>query len=219
LSRSPIVPDFTFQRGQVCGSRPCLGGSDALAEAFCREIIVETASSRESRQQLRRTLDMLRADDTLVIYKPDRDARSMKELLVLLEDQPCRGRRRPLPGEGAEVYGFPDMIRATGSITRLYESRDLRGALLRLACEASVDGHARHYPVTKKAVEVILGFPYGCDQDAAVCGPRGVIELSVRPRVVHNCRRCVVLLDRCTGPEVPNQVCHFRSFLSTGSPR
>ena len=30
---------------------------------------------------------MLQAGDTLAIYKPDRGARSMKELLVLLEDQ------------------------------------------------------------------------------------------------------------------------------------
>ncbi len=33
------------------------------------------------------TLAALRGGDTLVIYKPDRVARSMKELLVLLEDQ------------------------------------------------------------------------------------------------------------------------------------
>src|SRR6266568_6379459 len=60
---------------------------DALAGARCREILVETASSRDTRPQLRRALGMLRAGDTLVIYKPDRVARSMKELLVLLEDQ------------------------------------------------------------------------------------------------------------------------------------
>src|SRR5690348_1872187 len=102
---------------------------------------------------------------------------------------------------------------AAGS--RRYEIRDLGGALLRLACEATVDGHAWHYPVTKNAVETVLGFPYGCDQDAAVCRPRGVIELPLRPRVVHNCHRCVVLAHRYTGPEVRHQVCHFRfSFPS-----
>lgn len=60
---------------------------DALAAAHCREILIETASSRDARPQLRRALEMLRAGDTLVIYKPDRVAGSMKELLGLLEDQ------------------------------------------------------------------------------------------------------------------------------------
>ncbi|MEU7768585.1 recombinase family protein [Nocardia sp. NPDC049190] len=60
---------------------------DALAEADCREVIVETASTRGDRPKLRTTLAMLKPGDTLVIYKPDRVARSMKELLVLLEDQ------------------------------------------------------------------------------------------------------------------------------------
>lgn len=60
---------------------------DALNAADCREIIVETASSRTARPELRRTLGLLKPGDTLVIYKPDRIARSMKELLVLLEDE------------------------------------------------------------------------------------------------------------------------------------
>ncbi len=60
---------------------------DALHAADCREIIVETASTRGQRRELHRALGMLQAGDTLVIYKPDRIARSMKELLVLLEDQ------------------------------------------------------------------------------------------------------------------------------------
>src|SRR5438093_11722683 len=60
---------------------------DALAAAHCREIIVETASTRDARPKLQTTLAALRPGDTLVIYKPDRVARSMKELLVLLEDQ------------------------------------------------------------------------------------------------------------------------------------
>jgi DNA invertase Pin-like site-specific DNA recombinase len=60
---------------------------DALAAAHCREIIVETASTRGDRPRLREALGKLQAGDTLVIYKPDRVARSMKELLVLLEDK------------------------------------------------------------------------------------------------------------------------------------
>ncbi len=60
---------------------------DALAEADCRDVVVETASTRCDRPKLRATLDRLQPGDTLVIYKPDRVARSMKELLVLLEDE------------------------------------------------------------------------------------------------------------------------------------
>jgi DNA invertase Pin-like site-specific DNA recombinase len=60
---------------------------DALAAAHCREIITETATTRGDRPKLRDALGKLQAGDTLVIYKPDRVARSMKELLVLLEDQ------------------------------------------------------------------------------------------------------------------------------------
>ena len=59
---------------------------DALAGAGCREVVVETASTRGERPKLRATLKALKPGDTLVIYKPDRVARSMKELLVLLED-------------------------------------------------------------------------------------------------------------------------------------
>ena len=60
---------------------------DALDAAGCREVIVETASTRGQRPKLRVTLGRLKPGDTLVIYKPDRIARSMKELLVLLEDE------------------------------------------------------------------------------------------------------------------------------------
>lgn len=55
--------------------------------ASCREVIVETASTRGARPELHATLAALKPGDTLVIYKPDRIARSMKELLVLLEDE------------------------------------------------------------------------------------------------------------------------------------
>jgi len=59
----------------------------ALAAARCREIVVETASSQHIRPQLRRALDMLGEGDTLVICTPECVARSIKELLALLDDQ------------------------------------------------------------------------------------------------------------------------------------
>lgn len=59
---------------------------DALRAADCREVVVEAAGTRGERPKLRRTLGMLRPGDTLVVYKPDRVACSVRELLVLLED-------------------------------------------------------------------------------------------------------------------------------------
>uniref|UniRef100_UPI003F492294 recombinase family protein n=1 Tax=Microtetraspora malaysiensis TaxID=161358 RepID=UPI003F492294 len=58
---------------------------DALAGAHCREVAVETASTRGEQPKLRAVLDRLQPGDTLVIYKPDRVARSMKELLVFVD--------------------------------------------------------------------------------------------------------------------------------------
>ena len=58
-----------------------------MGDADCREIVIETASTREDRPKLRKTLGTLKPGDTVVIHKPDRVARSMKELLVLLEDE------------------------------------------------------------------------------------------------------------------------------------
>jgi DNA invertase Pin-like site-specific DNA recombinase len=60
---------------------------DTLGAAHCREIVIETATTRGERPKLTATLERMHSGDTLVIYKPDRIARSMKELLVLLEDQ------------------------------------------------------------------------------------------------------------------------------------
>jgi hypothetical protein len=52
---------------------------------------VETARTRGGRPKLREALSRLQADDTLVISKPDRVGRSMKELPVLLlpENRPA----------------------------------------------------------------------------------------------------------------------------------
>ncbi|GAA2700733.1 recombinase family protein [Nonomuraea recticatena] len=59
----------------------------ALEGAHCREIVEETASTRKDRPKLSATIERMHPGDTLVIYKPARIARSMKELLVFLEDE------------------------------------------------------------------------------------------------------------------------------------
>jgi hypothetical protein len=96
---------------------------DALAGAHCREVVVETASTRTERPKLRATLDRLQAGDTLVIYEPDRVARSMKELLVFVEDDlhargvvleiltgVCAGMHRP---DGATIAAHLGVGRST----------------------------------------------------------------------------------------------------------
>lgn len=58
----------------------------ALKEAGCEKVFEETASGgRWDRPELRRLLDQLRVDDTLVVWKLDRLSRSLKDLLTLLE--------------------------------------------------------------------------------------------------------------------------------------
>ena len=55
---------------------------DALKAAGCEKTFVEKASgAKEDRPQLQATLDYLRAGDTLVVWKLDRLARSMKQLI------------------------------------------------------------------------------------------------------------------------------------------
>jgi DNA invertase Pin-like site-specific DNA recombinase len=109
---------------------------DALAAAHCREILVETASTRDDRPKLRKALGQLQAGDTLVIYKPDRVARSMKELLVLLEDQLharginlhiltgiCAGIHRPDGATIADKMLF--MVAAMAAEISVISTRDL----------------------------------------------------------------------------------------------
>lgn len=113
---------------------------DALNNAGCREVIVETASTRGERPKLRATLDRLQPGDTLVIYKPDRVARSMKELLMLLEDDLhakdvnlhiltgiCAGLHRPNAASIAEKMLFMVAAMAAEMERELIRERTLDG--------------------------------------------------------------------------------------------
>lgn len=58
---------------------------DALHRAGVTKIYQEKASSVNARPELQRCLAELRAGDTLVVYKMDRIARSLLDLLMILD--------------------------------------------------------------------------------------------------------------------------------------
>ena len=95
---------------------------DALAAAHCREIIIETASTRGDRPKLREALGQLQADDTLVIYKPDRVARSMNQSTGI-----CAGIHRPDGATIADKMLFMVAAMATETERDLIRERALDG--------------------------------------------------------------------------------------------
>ena len=64
---------------------------DALKAAGCSKLFVEKASgAKEDRPQLQAALDYLRAGDALVVWKLDRLARSMKQLIETVDQLKAR---------------------------------------------------------------------------------------------------------------------------------
>jgi DNA invertase Pin-like site-specific DNA recombinase len=65
---------------------------DALKAAGCNKHFVEKVSAaKEGRPQLQAALDYLREGDTLVVWKLDRLARSMKQLIETVDQLKARG--------------------------------------------------------------------------------------------------------------------------------
>ena len=65
---------------------------DALTEAGCERIYTETASgARRDRPELARALDVMREGDTLVVWKLDRLARSLGQLIETVRELDRRG--------------------------------------------------------------------------------------------------------------------------------
>lgn len=142
---------------------------DALAAADCREVFIETASTRRTRRErpeLRRVLGLLKPGDTLVIYKPDRVARSVKELLVFLEDELqardvnleiltgiCAGLHRPNGQTIADKMLFMVAAMAAEMERDLIQDRTLDG--LR-AAEAQGRRGGRPIAVTQDTLAVAL---------------------------------------------------------------
>ena len=64
---------------------------DALNGAGCEKIFEETASgAKRDREQLAAALEFMREGDTLVVWKLDRLARSMRQLIETIEDLRAR---------------------------------------------------------------------------------------------------------------------------------
>lgn len=67
---------------------------EALTKAGCERIFEETASgAKADRPQLKAALDYLRTGDTLVVWRFDRLARSLRQLVETVEDLEHRGIR------------------------------------------------------------------------------------------------------------------------------
>lgn len=66
--------------------------TDALKAAGCERIFEEKASgAKEDRPELARALDHMRKGDVLMVWKLDRLARSLKQLVLVLDDLGRRG--------------------------------------------------------------------------------------------------------------------------------
>src|SRR6195952_5029549 len=66
--------------------------ANALKNAGCHKLFTEYASgAKEDRPQLRAALDYMREGDTLVVWKLDRLARSMKQLIEAVDQLKSRG--------------------------------------------------------------------------------------------------------------------------------
>ena len=64
---------------------------DDLKKAGCQKIFQEKVSSAKERPQLQKLLEILREDDTVMVWKLDRLGRSLKELFTLVNDFQSKG--------------------------------------------------------------------------------------------------------------------------------
>ena len=84
---------------------------DALKAAGCERVFTETASgSRRDRPELDRALDYLRRGDVLVVWRLDRLARSVRQLVDTAAD---------LKGRGIELRSLHDAIDTSSATGRL----------------------------------------------------------------------------------------------------
>lgn len=80
-----------YARVSTLDQKPALQ-TDALKLIGCERIFTEKASgAQRDRPELKAAIDYLRSGDTLVVWKLDRLARSMRQLIETVEDLQARG--------------------------------------------------------------------------------------------------------------------------------
>ena len=82
---------------------------DALKREGCEAIFSESVSSAKDRKELQKALDYLREGDVFVVWKLDRLARSLKELVIMIST---------FGEKGIEFRSISDAIDTTSSIGR-----------------------------------------------------------------------------------------------------
>src|SRR3989344_5225510 len=119
---------------------------DALAKAGVLEVRQEKGSSVGPRPELQRLLGQLQPGDVLVVYKMDRIARSLKDLLAIL------GRLKLLSLE--QELAVLSMV--DGGATQSATARHFKVSLIvvrRLLAERKGQKNTGVYPVLKKYLE------------------------------------------------------------------
>jgi DNA invertase Pin-like site-specific DNA recombinase len=80
-----------YGRVSTADQNPALQ-EDALRQAGCERLFLETISTgKRDRPQLAAALDYVRPGDTLVVWRLDRLARSLRQLIQTFEDLDARG--------------------------------------------------------------------------------------------------------------------------------
>jgi DNA invertase Pin-like site-specific DNA recombinase len=97
---------FGYARVSKSGDQQTAPQIRALKEAGCKRIFEESASGgRWDRPELHRLLGQLREGDTLVVWKLDRLSRSLKDLLMILDQVEAAGAKFRSLTEAVDTSG------------------------------------------------------------------------------------------------------------------
>jgi DNA invertase Pin-like site-specific DNA recombinase len=171
---------------------------DALRQAGCTRVFVETASgTRTDRPELAKVLEQARQGDTLVIWRLDRLARSLRHLIDLSEDLTRRGVALKSITESIDTGSSSgrfmfNILGALGQMEREIIVERTRAGLVAAAARGRRGGRPPALDESKvRAAKAMLPDVGRCSasrrvrHDSDVSFPRRLILVSLR---IHRCR-------------------------------